>query len=137
MSNIKKLLLKQLQKHSTHYIESSKRGIVVDDLDVDSFIDEVFELVEVKKGETLDDDDKLRYRVVEYFGSFTIETRGYEEKGILWWKRKEWNWYRTNYWGGVMQTYPIPQPLSKIFDTLEEAQQCINGWERGEIYHYI
>lgn len=52
MNDIKKLLLRQLQKHSTHYVESSVRGIVVDDLDVDSFIDEVFELVEVKKGET-------------------------------------------------------------------------------------
>jgi len=45
MNQTEKILLEQLRRHSTHYIESSKRGIVCDDLDVDSFIEETSKLV--------------------------------------------------------------------------------------------
>lgn len=45
MNQTEKILFEQLKKHATHYIESSKHGIVVDDLDVDSFISETSKLV--------------------------------------------------------------------------------------------
>lgn len=45
MDKIKAILLEQLRRHSTGYLESKKRGIVVDDLDVDAFIEEASALV--------------------------------------------------------------------------------------------
>ena len=45
MNQTEKILFEQLQRHATNYIESSERGIVVDDLDVDSFIAETSKLV--------------------------------------------------------------------------------------------
>ncbi len=77
-----------------------------------------------------------KYRVRECAGKFTIEIRGYEERGMLWWKRKEWMWYRTNMWGGVQQVYPVVQPASESFETLEAAQARIDEWKMPPTFHY-
>lgn len=79
---------------------------------------------------------EFEYRIREYCGVFEIQIRGYEEKGMLWWKRKEWSWYRTNAWGGVIQTRPILEPPSPNFKTLEEAKKCVEEWNKGTTYHY-
>ena len=79
----------------------------------------------------------VEYRIREYCGTFEIQIRGYEEKGMLWWKRKEWSWYRTNAWGGVIQTFPILQPCSKRFKTLEAAQKCVEEWKKSATYHCV
>jgi hypothetical protein len=77
----------------------------------------------------------VKYRIKEYCGAFEIQIWAYEEKGMLWWKRKEWNWYRTNAWGGVLQTYQILEPFSESFKTLEDAQNCVMEWKKGVTYH--
>tara|TARA_R110002020_G_scaffold222063_2_gene430412 strand:+ start:1084 stop:1335 length:252 start_codon:yes stop_codon:yes gene_type:complete len=79
--------------------------------------------------------DEVKYRIREYCGAFEIQIYGYKEKGMFWWKRKEWSWYRTNAWGGVIQTYPILQPFSKSFKTLEAAQKRVEEWKKGATYH--
>ena len=76
----------------------------------------------------------VEYRIREYCGTFEIQIRGYEEKGMLWWKRKEWSWYRTNAWGGVIQTFPILQPFSKRFKT--QLHEQIYPTEQL-LYHHI
>ena len=81
--------------------------------------------------------NELEYRIREYCGAFEIEIRGYEEKGMFWWKRKEWSWYRTNVWGDVIQTYPRLQPSSGTLKTLEDAQNRIEEWNKGETYHCV
>ena len=79
--------------------------------------------------------EDMKYRIREYCGEFKIEIWGYEEKGMLWWKRKEWSWYMTNAWGGVIQTYPILQPFSESFKTLEAAKKRLEEWKKGATYH--
>lgn len=79
--------------------------------------------------------NEVEYRIREYCGAFDIQIRGYEEKGMLWWKRKEWSWYRTNAWGGLRQAWPIVQPISKSFKTLEAAQKRVDEWKKGATYH--
>jgi len=79
--------------------------------------------------------ENIKYRIKEYCGEFSIQIYAYEEKGILWWKRKEWSWSRTNAWGGVWQPWPICQPFSKTFKSLEKAQQQIKDWQSDPVYH--
>lgn len=79
--------------------------------------------------------EDVKYRIREYCGAFEIQIWGYKEKGMLWWKRKEWSWYRTNAWGGVIQTWPILQPFSESFKTLEAAQKRVEEWKKGATYH--
>jgi hypothetical protein len=80
--------------------------------------------------------EKAKYRIKENNGEFSVEIYGYKEKGILWWKRKEWHWFRTNSWGGVWNSWPIPQPYKK-FKSLEEARQQIKTWKSDSIFHYV
>ncbi len=40
----------------------------------------------------------MRYRIVERNGKFSIQARGYEIKGMLWWKKKVWDWHIVNIW---------------------------------------
>jgi len=75
------------------------------------------------------------YRIREYCGEYRIEIRAYEEKGMLWWKRKEWSWCRTNPWGGVRFGYPVSQPYSKTFKSLEKARAQIAKWKAGVHYY--
>ena len=77
----------------------------------------------------------MKYRIKEYNGLFIIQVRGYEEKGMLWWKKKEYNWYRANIWGGVTQFYPIAEPVCDFFKTLEAAREQIKRWKKGVTYH--
>ena len=78
---------------------------------------------------------EVKYRIKEYCGVFDIQIRAYEKKGMLWWKRKEWSWYRINAWGGVLQTWPVLQPQCKSFKTLEAAQKRAAEFEKGATYH--
>jgi len=80
---------------------------------------------------------KNQYRIKESCGRYTIQIYGYDETGILWWKKKKWNWFKTNPWGGVRQIYPILQPASKKFKSLEKAKKQIKCWESKPIYHII
>ena len=77
-----------------------------------------------------------KYRIEEYCGKFSIQIYSFEQTGILWWKRKIWDWYSTNAWGGVWQSYPICEPHSKTYNSLEEAQQRIEKWNNKPVYHY-
>ena len=79
----------------------------------------------------------IKYRIREYCGAFEIQVLGYKEKGMLWWKRKEWDWYRTNAWGGIIKTFPIVQPFSKKFKTLKAAKKQINKWNKDTNYHQL
>lgn len=49
MKTTETILFEQLKKHSTDYVESEERGIVVDDLDVDSFIEETSKLLKANE----------------------------------------------------------------------------------------
>jgi hypothetical protein len=55
MNKIEKILLEQLRRHSTDYIESAERGIVCDDLDVDGFIEETSKLLQANGIDTGED----------------------------------------------------------------------------------
>jgi hypothetical protein len=77
-------------------------------------------------------EEDINYRIKEYCGEFTIQIYSYKVKGMLWWKRKEWNWSETNIWGGVWQPY---QPFSETFKSLEEAHQQIKDWKSTPVYH--
>jgi hypothetical protein len=75
------------------------------------------------------------YRIKECCGRYNIEIRGYEEKGILWWKHKVWGWEGTNSWGGVHWCCPISQPYSKTYKTISGAVNQIAKWKAG--FHYF
>lgn len=79
----------------------------------------------------------MEYRIKEYNGLFIIQVRGYEEKGLLWWKKKKYNWYRANIWGGVTNFYPIADPVSDWFKTLDDARAQIKLWRKGVTYHDV
>lgn len=55
MNKIEQVLLRQLQRHSTDYIESAERGIVCDDLDVDGFVNETSKMLQVNEADTSQD----------------------------------------------------------------------------------
>ena len=76
------------------------------------------------------------YRVKEENGEFSIQIKIIEEKGCLWWKKKEEYWKMTNYWGGPWIRYSIEQPYSKSFKTLQEAKDQITLWQTEIKYHY-
>lgn len=63
-----------------------------------------------------------KYRIRKIRERYIIEIMAYKKKGYLWWKHKEWSWYRTNAWGGLHQVWPIDQPLSKIYKKLSKAE---------------
>ena len=75
------------------------------------------------------------YRITEFCGAFTIEVKGHEEKGILWWKKREWSWFRCNLYGGVIQVWPIVQTPCKSFKTLEDAEKRVKEFKKGVTYH--
>lgn len=77
------------------------------------------------------------YRIKEHMGVFTIQIRAYKTKGMLWWRKKEWGWYSVNAWGGVLQSYPILQPICRNFKTLKDAEKRIQEWENEPKYHYF
>jgi len=82
--------------------------------------------------------EDIQYRIKEVRGFFRIQIYAYEEVGILC-KRKEWKWEYTNAWGGVWEIFPVPQPFSKTFSSLEAAQDQVKKW-RGKsisIYHPV
>lgn len=81
--------------------------------------------------------EDVKYRIKEYCGAFTIHIYAYETKGMLWWKRKVWSWYPTNVWGGIWHSWPVNQPISKTFKSLEEAQKQIKDWRTNPIYHEV
>jgi len=72
----------------------------------------------------------MEYRIKEYLEGFEIQVKGYENKGILWWKKKEWSWNRTNIWGGVWRVWPIPEPFCKTFKTLKSAKEKLKEFKR-------
>lgn len=89
-----------------------------------------------------------KYRIQEYRGVFTIQIYTYEEHGMLWWKRKVWDWYDTNLRGSRRMSHimfgshssnymvdRIVDPI-KTFSTLKEAKRQIEEWESDVIYHY-
>jgi len=75
------------------------------------------------------------YRISEYLGVFEIEVRGFKTTGMWWWKKKVYEWYRPNIWGGVIQNYPVVQPHLESFKTIEDARNCIKVFKKGIIYH--
>jgi len=81
--------------------------------------------------------EEVKYRIKELNGKFTIEIYAYKEKGMIWWKSKEWNWYRTNSWGGVLQFYPKTQPSSTVFSSLKNAKKQVKKWRATPIYHEL
>lgn len=80
----------------------------------------------------------FKYRVVEHNGKFKIEVYAYEERGFLWWKRKEpIGWRDTNSQGGVHQWWPVTQAYSKTFKSLKKAKKQIAEWQSETVYHEI
>lgn len=55
MTEVKTILFELLQKHSSNYEESSVREIVVDDLNVDDFLEEAETLLKVIDNKTTTD----------------------------------------------------------------------------------
>ena len=79
-----------------------------------------------------------KYRIEEYCGVFTIYVRGYKWKGMFWWQKKEWDWYKCNKYGGIVQTYhTFVQPSCKSFNSLEKAKDRVNQFKKGATYHNI
>lgn len=83
----------------------------------------------------------LEYKIKEHCGTFQILVKGYEIKGFLWCRRKEWGWYRANEWGGVPQYHvsilggePII-PYCETFNTLKKAEEKIKQFQYGAKYH--
>ena len=73
----------------------------------------------------------MKYRIKEYCDEFTIQIYSYEEKGSLWWKRKEWAWYKCNRLGGPYQFW---QTLCESFKTLDEAKERLEWFKSGAFY---
>lgn len=82
------------------------------------------------------------YRIMEYDGRFIIQAGTEITKGMLWWKKKEMEWIRTDINGVPLiyaplikidtSIYPGRQPA---FDTLKEARLKIMQWQKGSVIH--
>jgi len=72
------------------------------------------------------------YKIIKERGNYKILVWGYDTKGILWWKKKVWQWYNTNIWGGILQIWPIVQPPSDYFKKLKDAKKCVKNWTNQE-----
>lgn len=86
-----------------------------------------------------------KFRIREFLGKFTIEKGIETTKGVLWWKRKVYDWkpidikgnqciYIVMSHGLVFDTYKTKMP---DFDTLEEAQEMITMLNKGVVLHDI
>ena len=80
---------------------------------------------------------KTKYVIKEFDGDFEIGIQGYETTGMWWWKKKHKVIYRCNIWGGVIQTFPILQPIQDTFKTLKDAEDKVKSWQKGATYHKI
>lgn len=75
------------------------------------------------------------YRIVEYCGRFSIQAKGIETKGLLWWKKEREVWRRASIYGKNRLTYYSP-PIED-FRSLEEAKHRVKQWQQGEIIHDV
>jgi uncharacterized Fe-S cluster-containing protein len=75
MKTTETILFEQLKKHATDYIESEDRGIVVDDLDVDSFLEETSKLLKANEAKTSDE----RERLIAFITDLTESEAAYRE----------------------------------------------------------
>jgi len=76
----------------------------------------------------------VKYRIKKYQGRYFIQVWAYEEKGILWWKRKVYDWYDTNSWGRVWNIEPIVEPWDE-FKTIKKARKKIKLWLTTTVYY--
>lgn len=85
-----------------------------------------------------------QYRIMEFDGKYMIQAGREVTKGMLWWKRREMEWRRTDINGVPLiyapliridtSIYPGIQPL---LPSLEMARAKVKSWERGRIIHSV
>ena len=81
------------------------------------------------------------YRIVEFMGTFRIQKKSIEKKGMLWWKKTEEHWRPVDEYGtGIYHiriggTYIANE--KKSYPTLDEAQNAILKFINGPIYHQL
>jgi len=70
----------------------------------------------------------MKYRIKEQYGRFTIEVRGYRYTGLLWWRKKDWQWCSCNILGGVWSVgFPITIPMAPTFKTYDSAKNFVDA----------
>ena len=81
----------------------------------------------------------MKYRIIENNkNSFTIQGEFYEDKGILWWKKRIKYWKTVNIFGmaNVYGYITIDHPIAE-FKTLDEAKKQVELWQTKRIIHNI
>lgn len=82
--------------------------------------------------------EERKYSIVEHLGVFTIMIWDYDVKGFLWWRKKVYDWHRTDIYGGRMiyGRFSFLPPCSR-FKTLDSAKKMIELWKKGSIIHEV
>lgn len=80
----------------------------------------------------------MKYRIKEKNGTYTVQVRGYEYKGILWWRKKVWNWYACDCFGHVWNLQPpLFIPLAPTFNNIDSAKEWVRGVLEEPKYHCV
>ena len=72
-------------------------------------------------------EEPLKYRIEEKNGIYSIQVRGYKYKGILWWRKKVWEWCECDISGGVLNYHPLLLiPSAPYFNNIENAKEWVS-----------
>jgi hypothetical protein len=87
---------------------------------------------------------QYQYRIVEFDGKYMIQAGQEVTKGMLWWKRKEMEWSRTDINGVPLIYAPAIRidtamliGIQPLLPSLEMARAKVKSWEKGRIIHSI